>query len=134
MPDLPDDLRDLKAFHGHLGPFVVIGYLAGKRALEELSARKYFGITARVECEPKPPQSCLADGVQFATGCTLGKRNIALEPADDIALHFENTDTGETLCLRLRPGLKEETKSWLDELGDEAAALRTYKLGNDAFA
>jgi formylmethanofuran dehydrogenase subunit E len=134
MPVLPDELRRLKEFHGHLGPFAVIGYLAGMRALRQLRARKYFGIRARVQCQPKPPQSCLADGVQFAAGCTLGKRSISLEAADDIALHFENTDTGETLRLTLRPGLTEQTRAWLDELGDEGAALRTYELGADVFA
>ncbi len=133
MPQLPDELHKLKEFHGHLGPFVVIGYLAGRRALAELQARKYFGMRVRVECKPKPPQSCLADGVQFATGCTLGKRNICIEPASDIALRFENTDTGQKLQLTLRPGLEEQTKAWLAELGDEAAALRTYELGDGAF-
>ena len=33
MPELPDELQQLKEFHGHLGPFVVIGYLAGTQAL-----------------------------------------------------------------------------------------------------
>jgi formylmethanofuran dehydrogenase subunit E len=134
MPELPDELQQLKEFHGHLGPFVVIGYLAGTRALEKLAARKYFGMSARVECEPRPPQSCLADGVQFATGCTLGKGNICIEAATEAALEFENIDTGQTLRLVLQPGVKEQTKAWLDELGDEAAALRTYEQGPRLFA
>ncbi|MFQ5810959.1 MAG: formylmethanofuran dehydrogenase subunit E family protein [Armatimonadota bacterium] len=134
MSQLPDELQPLKDFHGHLGPFVVIGYLAGVRALEGLRARKYFGISARVECEPEPPQSCLADGVQFAAGCTFGKRNISIHAASDVAVHFENTDTGEMLRLTLRQGLAEQTKAWLDELGDEVAALRTYELGDAVFA
>jgi formylmethanofuran dehydrogenase subunit E len=35
-----------------------------------------------------PPQSCLADGVQIGSGCTLGKRNIEIVSSSDIKCEF----------------------------------------------
>lgn len=63
-------------FHGHLGPFLVIGLRMGSLALKLLGLRGYSGLRAIVETGNEPPLSCIVDGVQVATGCTLGKGNI----------------------------------------------------------
>ena len=73
-------LREAGCFHGHVGPFLAIGLrmgLAANRAIgfDPLETR------ARVWVEPVPPKSCLVDGIQFATGCTLGKSNIKITPS-----------------------------------------------------
>ena len=70
-------------FHGHVGPFLAIGLRMGLLANEKLG-RDPMGTTARVAVEPKPPRSCLVDGVQFTTGCTLGKGNIQMVPEGDV--------------------------------------------------
>ncbi len=63
-------------FHGHLGPFLVIGLRMGSLALKLLGLRGYSGLRAIVETGNEPPLSCIVDGVQVATGCTLGKGNV----------------------------------------------------------
>ena len=131
--ELPDELRQLKQYHGHLGPFAVAGYIAGQIALARLKARKHFGLRARVECEPTTPQSCIVDGVQVGAGCTYGKRNIELCPSSDIAIHFENTETAEGCTLRLRPEMADRFKEWLAEVGDEEAAVRAFRIGEGLF-
>jgi len=69
-------LEDASIFHGHPGPFLALGIKAGLRAVELLGYDP-FEMRARVEVpELKPPYTCFADGVQFVTGCTLGKGNI----------------------------------------------------------
>lgn len=93
-------IEDLAAFHGHLGPYIVQGYRMGKYA------RRYFcgdpfKMSAVVYCSGKPPQSCLADGVQIGSGCTLGKRNIDIVVGDDVRCEF--TNAGKRLVLRLKP-------------------------------
>ena len=44
---------------------------------------------AEVRCAGVPPQSCLADGVQLGSGCTLGKRNIEIISSETVSCTFE---------------------------------------------
>ena len=71
------ELQKLKNFHGHLGPYVLLGYKIGRLAVAKLRTKNkelrtdYFG-------PAKTPYTCLVDGLQMATGCTYGKRNIKI--------------------------------------------------------
>jgi formylmethanofuran dehydrogenase subunit E len=84
--EIPRDysVNDLARFHGHLGPFIVLGYRMGRRALTELGGNP-FSLKAQVYCSGITPQSCLADGIQLGSGCTLGKGNIELIRSDAIS-------------------------------------------------
>ena len=37
-------LKEAEKFHGHLGPWLVLGLLIGDAALKKLKAEKYFGL------------------------------------------------------------------------------------------
>lgn len=88
-------------FHGHIGPFLALGLRMGLLANETLG-RDPMGTKARVAVEPKPPRSCLVDGLQFTTGCTMGKGNIRMAPeADSISVTFEKG--GAVLKVTVRP-------------------------------
>ena len=63
-------------FHGHLGPYLVLGLKMGQVALKKIKAKKYFGINVSVGGVNCKPKSCLIDGLQLATGATFGKGNI----------------------------------------------------------
>lgn len=99
----PDDLAILKAFHGHLGPYVVAGMRCGKYAVRRLEADPHFGIEADVHCPGAPPPSCFLDGIQFSTGCTLGKQNIKHHVSEEVKARVTNTDTGDSITLQLKP-------------------------------
>lgn len=67
-----------KEFHGHICPFVVLGLRASEIALQKLGLAKAGEaetvgeeVLAIVECN-----NCFADGVQVATGCTLGNNSL----------------------------------------------------------
>ena len=62
-------------FHGHHCPFMPIGYRMGLVAMRELGVErlKDHGVFALVEIGVGHPQTCIADGVMSATGCTYGK-------------------------------------------------------------
>ncbi len=124
-------LERLRAFHGHLGPFAMLGYRAGQLALRVLQAPSHFGIRAHVLCPPHTPQSCFADGVQCGTGCTLGKGNIVMEPSEQIQLTVTVTDDGAALTVRPRPEVYQAFPQWLRECGDEAAALRVLQMRDE---
>ena len=66
-------------FHGHIGPFLAVGLRMGLLANERLG-RAPLDTEAWVKVEAEPPRSCAVDGIQFATGCTMGKANIRIEP------------------------------------------------------
>ena len=87
--EIPRDysVQDLARFHGHLGPFIVLGYRMGRHALNALKANP-FELKAQVFCSGVTPQSCLADGVQLGSGCTLGKGNIEVIRSESVSCTF----------------------------------------------
>ncbi len=70
-------------FHGHLGPYLVLGMKMGLLAKNKLDATP-FEIKAEIHTERKTPRSCILDGIQFTSGCTLGKGNIDVVESDEI--------------------------------------------------
>lgn len=48
---------------------------------------------------------CVVDGVQFASGCTMGKGNITVAPAGEPEVLFEKD--GRRVRVALKPGWRE---------------------------
>ena len=95
-------LRGAGEFHGHRGPFLILGLRIGLAALRLLDAEGWFDLKCRVRLPLKVPETCLLDGIQFSTGCTLGKRNIEVEEGEEIEAFFEKRDGGR-LVIKVRP-------------------------------
>ena len=124
-------LERLRDFHGHLGPFAMIGYRAGRLALRELALSTHFGLHAVVHCPPQPPPSCFADGVQYSTGCTLGKRNIELIAADGLSVTVTANESGATLTIVPRREVTALFPDWIAASDPDAAALRVLEMSDD---
>jgi len=77
-------------FHGHGGLFMAVGLRMGLLALQRLDARGWFNISCTAHLRWSPPDSCVIDGIQVSTGCTMGKHNIAVKEAEGIASEFES--------------------------------------------
>jgi len=107
-------------FHGHLGPFLVLGLKAGLFANEALG-KDCFKTRATVKTEIVPPCSCFVDGVQVATGCTMGKGNIELKKEDSLSVMFMKDCKKLELCLR--NDVFESLKRILSEEESEKTAL-----------
>ena len=90
--------------HGHCGPFLIAGIRMGLLALELLDSSGYFGIQAESETGTITPLSCLTDGVQIGSGCTLGKGNIQVTNARRPRAHFSNK-AGQRVTIELRPNI-----------------------------
>ncbi|TFG28124.1 formylmethanofuran dehydrogenase [Candidatus Thorarchaeota archaeon] len=62
-------------FHGHLCPFMPVGYRMAKLAMEQLGVdhEKNHGFFVFPEIGEGHPQTCMVDGIQVATGATYGK-------------------------------------------------------------
>lgn len=79
-------IQELVKFHGHLGPYIVLGYRMGRYARAVFSGSRE--ISAVVHCSDSPPESCLADGIQIGSGCTFGRRKIKLEKDERLGCIF----------------------------------------------
>jgi len=77
-------------FHGHLGPFLVIGVRMGLIGVRELGAggnNEQLRVTTMTK--DFTPFSCVRDGIQVATKCTIGNKKLSLESSVGIAAKFE---------------------------------------------
>jgi len=100
-----DFLKKAVDFHGHLGPYLILGVLMGDFALKKLAAKRHFGIEAIVSGALKRPKSCLIDGIQLSTGCTYGKGNIRKLKGNIIRVLFRNLENGRKVGLALKKSL-----------------------------
>ncbi len=99
----PNELAAARRFHGHLGPWLVMGVRAGRYAARKLRGSP-FELTAIVTCPKKPPVRCFIDGVQIGSGCTMGKANITHQPRNNTcAVRFVNRRTRCHLHLAVQP-------------------------------
>jgi formylmethanofuran dehydrogenase subunit E len=123
-------VRDLAIFHGHLGPYIVMGYRIGRYA-SEYFGKNPFNMKAKVFCSGTTPQSCLADGVQLGSGCTIGKRNIELEVSDDIKCEFESGDKKIVLIpknLEVPSSSDEDYELIIEEFAEKMYGLKDSEL------
>lgn len=122
-------------YHGGAGPWAVVGYRVGVRALEELDvprhARSLF-VTHRAPLEVQ--YSCIADGVQAATGASPGKLSLVIQeaPAEQLQTIVEDRHNGRRIIFQLRPEFVESIRDLhmarLRAEGQRVAALADEEI------
>ncbi|HPT74489.1 MAG TPA: formylmethanofuran dehydrogenase subunit E family protein [Methanomassiliicoccaceae archaeon] len=122
MSTLPKELIDLKRFHGHLGPYAVIGYRMGVIARARFPERIY----ALLHSGTRRPLSCMADGVQMSSCCTLGKGNITLR--DDGEASAEFSDGFEHLRIDLLPEIRARIDTETTHATEEKISQELYEM------
>jgi formylmethanofuran dehydrogenase subunit E len=97
-----DILKQTFHFHGHICWASAAGARAGMIALRELGVKR-TGSSGELHCILEIGNNhgaqCFADGVQFTTGCTIGKGNI--EKAGWGKLAFVLIDKKKEQCVRV---------------------------------
>ena len=111
-------------FHGHLGPFLILGLRAGLRAVE-LFGRDPFKLKAIVALRRIIPYTCFLDGIQLSTGCTLGKGNLEVLEGDGIMVRFIH-ENGELMLIVRDEILKEAISA--EDVEKEALKLLNLPL------
>ena len=71
-------LEVAREFHGHICPYVALGIRASMIAMEQLGVKR---LDFRTSVDERilaivETNNCFADGVQIATGCTLGNNSL----------------------------------------------------------
>lgn len=113
-------------FHGHLGPYLVLGILCGEFAIKTLGLKKYFGLEVKVSGACKKPQSCLIDGLQLSTGATYGKGNIRKLKGDTIKVTFYNRFHQKRITLSFRKRLMQRLEEAKTHRDSELLARKLY--------
>jgi len=77
-------------FHGHLGPFLVLGVRMGLIGVRELGAKENDEeLRVTVMSKYSVPFSCVIDGIQVATKCTVGNKKLRVKNSSGITAKFE---------------------------------------------
>jgi formylmethanofuran dehydrogenase subunit E len=90
-----------------------------------LLGKDYFKTKTVVTTNPSPPFSCFVDGVQFVTGCTMGKGNIELRKGSGITASFSKED--KILTLKLRKEILDYISNISSEKTSKQASLKLLK-------
>ena len=117
-PPIEDLIPIASHFHGHLGPFLVLGLKAGLTAIKHLG-KDPFHMKVIVTTEGAPPTSCFIDGIQLSTGCTLGKMNIEAKRGVDLSALF--TLNGKALKIKVKDEVLEKVRKISFQAGEKVA-------------
>jgi len=88
-------LRAATDLHGHFGPFLTLGVRMGLVGLRELGTKEGdTQLHVTVTLEYTLPFSCILDGVQTATKCTVGNKRLTWKESRDIGALFVLENSG----------------------------------------
>jgi formylmethanofuran dehydrogenase subunit E len=104
-------IKEAEKFHGHLGPFLVLGVRMGetaKRILEILNEENgSLQVTAKVPM--LTPFSCVLDGIQVTTQCTIGNQKLKIENSSkEISAIFQCAKTDKKLKISVNKKITED--------------------------
>jgi formylmethanofuran dehydrogenase subunit E len=105
-------------FHGHLGPFLVIGVRMGNMAKRILkpNIKENKRLQATVKIPLLTPFSCILDGIQTTTQCTVGNQKLKIENSQkEITAHFELQNSNRALKVSVNPKIIEELMNKISE-------------------
>ncbi|MEM3927093.1 MAG: formylmethanofuran dehydrogenase subunit E family protein [Desulfurococcaceae archaeon] len=117
-------LEEAIKLHGHRGPWIVLGYRLGVIARERLCPATPFSLKCTVYLSLRKPYTCILDGLQASSGCTIGKLNLEYRDSnnDEVEVVFENIETMEKLRFIIDKGSVEYINGLIEKHGSEKAA------------
>ncbi len=106
MMEEQEILRDAFKFHGHKCWASAAGMRAGLAALRALGVKR-TGVSSELHCIVEIGNNhgaqCFADGVQYVTGCTIGKGNIEKAGWGKLALTLIDKKRERSVRVSYRP-------------------------------
>lgn len=123
-------LEQAAARHSHLCPRQVLGArigLAGAAALDLATPRRDKRLLVILETD-----GCFADGLEVATGCTVGHRTLRVEDYGKIAATFVDVETEQALRIAPRLDVRQRALAYAPhESRHYFAQLAGYQLMPD---
>jgi formylmethanofuran dehydrogenase subunit E len=110
MNDNRQTLLDALRFHGHRCWASVAGVRVGLAALRELQVKRSGGrqLHGFVEIGEDHGGICFGDGIQYATGCTLGKGNLEKTGFGKLALTLIERASNRAIRVSYKPTLQKQ--------------------------
>jgi formylmethanofuran dehydrogenase subunit E len=125
-PELVSLLWNAADFHGHLGPFLVIGVRMGLIGLRKIGKFTHGQLGIKASLPLHVPISCIIDGLQFTTRCTVGNQKLSIKDSSSIQATFKRGTDEKAVKIVLKESKFDElTSQLLDKavLGDEVREL-----------
>jgi formylmethanofuran dehydrogenase subunit E len=129
--------REIERYHGHVGPWNVLGWRIGQAALRELNS-EWGKHELEVVCyvPPQTPFTCLVDGLSVGTGNSLGRLDLRLA---EVLVYQESfvavrRKDGKGKVLEFRPepsylkAIMDQPVEKLEALCQECARMPEAKL------
>lgn len=115
-------------FHGHLGPWLVMGLILGELGLKKIKAQKYFGLKIDAKLPYRKPVSCFVDGLQLSSGCTLGKRNISVLNSKNVRVKFTNFKSRKNIIFGINSEFFRQLKKLKTHKESEYFAHKIFRM------
>jgi formylmethanofuran dehydrogenase subunit E len=114
---LESQVENAVKLHGHLGPFLVIGVRMGIAAKKFLKSENHNrNMKALVEVPLRTPFSCILDGIQSTTRCTIGNQKLRVRKSPrKIAARFETADSANALTVTVNPEIIREVRNQISK-------------------
>jgi formylmethanofuran dehydrogenase subunit E len=113
--DLNEQLQFAADLHGHFGPFLALGVRMGLLGLQELGLKKgKKELHATVMLTYVTPISCILDGIQTSTQCTVGNGRLLWRNSGDIGAIFQLRDSTHRVEVWIRPTVFQELNHRLE--------------------
>ncbi len=132
MPSLLSDLlKQSSARHDHLCPRQVLGVrmgLAGLAAIGLEAPMPHKAALVFVESD-----GCFADGIEVASGATVGHRTLRVKDLGKIAAIFANVQNGKAVRLAPQLDVRERARRYAPDVKKKYyAQLRGYQIMPEA--
>ena len=121
---LPEEIVEKAAdFHGHLGPFLIIGVRLGLAGLKKLGACDSKGLSVTASLPLRVPFSCIIDGIQVTTKCTVGNQKLLLIDSKKIQAEFRRKGK-KRVVISLKDSALEKLRMQLRQEGTTDEQVR----------
>ena len=123
--NVPEELKRAADFHTHLGPYLVVGLRMGGVVTREFGETP-FTYRIRAHTGKTPPYSCMVDGLQMSTPCTVG--NSGVEVGDDRRMAIEVAGDARAMTITLRAEIFDWIESECREEDCEEFSCRIWEM------
>jgi len=109
-------MKKAEDLHGHLGPFLALGIWMGLIGIRETGAREGDPqLRVIVMLEYALPFSCILDGIQTATKCTVGNQRLTWRESKEIRAIFLLKSSERKVEVSVNPAVIQELSRRLDK-------------------